>query len=238
MCNQFSGHDPSSERKPFRVSATQSGRTTETQILTGYFRGESDRPFRIVDTQGFNEPGSPDSPNSSVNLKIMTDIMKKLTEVDEVGVFLICLKTISNRITESLAYMLKYFCDIFGYKMVDSVTEKDPAVFWDNCVIAFTQVPMDAKTVSRRKRSQDGMTDDEVATDCVKALAKQLRINQSQLKYVMIDARFDEADKDEKNAFLSQSDKLYAILQKNNAAMTKAMRVAYDKFAKGNFYSC
>ena len=163
--------------------------------------------------------------------------MKKLTEVDEVGVFLICLKTISNRITDSLVFMLKYFCEIFGYKMVNSVLKKDPSVFWDNCVIAFTQVQMDAKTVSRRKRSQDGLTDDEVANDCIKALAKQLHINQSQLKYVMIDARFDEADKDEKKAYLSQSDKLYAILHKNNPSMTKAMILAYDKFTKGNLCS-
>ena len=237
MGNRFSGHDPLSESAPFPVSAIPDGRTTETQVVTAYFRGEIDRPFRLVDTQGFNEPGTPDNPKSSFNLHIMNDIMKKLTEVDQVGVFLICLPGISNRITNSLIYMLRFFRDIFGYKMLNSVPVRDHAVFWDNCVIAYTKVPMDARSVSRRIANQKQMSDDEVAKHCIKDLAKALQIDQSQLRYVIIDSCFDETVTEEKHAYLSQSEKLYRTLGRNRPAMTLAMTAAYYKIEQGNLLS-
>lgn len=233
ICNKFIDHDPLSESAPFPVSEIPDGRTTETKIVTAYFRGERDRKFRIVDTQGFNEPGCPDNPKSSFNLEIMNDIMMKLTEIDQVDIFLICLPGISNRITNSLLYMLRFFRDIFGYRMVDGVPQKDATVFWKHCVIAFTKVPMDNRNVARRLGTQRQKSDDEVAMHCIKTLTKTLDINQQYLDYVIVDALFEDSEEDEMTAYINQTDKLFGILVKNPPAMTMAMSIAYYKFEKG-----
>ena len=236
MCNRIADYLPFSETSPFPVSAIPEGRTTETKVLTAFFRGESDRQFRIVDTQGFNEPGCPDNPKSTYNLEIINDVMKKLTEVDQINVFLICLPGISNRITNSLLYMLRFFRDIFGYRMIEGIPHKDHAVFWRNCVIAYTKVSMEDKNVSKRFMTQNQMTDEEVASHCIKNLAKSLKIDQSHLKHIFIDSFFDENNAEEKTAYITQTNKLYNIMQENASAMTKAMRVAYYKIEQGNCF--
>ena len=233
MCNRFIGDSPHSQT--FRVSAITSGRTTETKVMTAFFGGNLSRPFRIVDTQGFNEPGTPDNPDSSFNLKIMNDIMKKLTEVDQVDIFLICRQQISNRITNSLIYMLNYFKDIFGHKMSEEGTCQDPDVFWDHCIIAFTKVKMD-QTSREDRLFQNRVTDEELATHCIKDLVKYLSIHQPFLNYVFIDSFYKEHIKDEQTTFSLQTEKLYKILSSNSPAMTKAMLLAYDKLGKGKHF--
>ena len=232
VCNVFIGDLPKS--KVFPVSAKSDGRTMETKILNAFFRGDPGRPFRIIDTQGFNEPGSPDNPNSSFNLQIMNDIMKKLTEVDQVGVFLICLPGISNRITNSLLYMLKYFQDIFGHKMInEEECDQDPSVFWDNCVIAFTKVKMSKTSCEDRFEAHD-MKDEDLAEIYTKDLAKRFKSEQTQLPFFFIDSFFKEGIEEEKKVFSDQTEKLYKMLTTNAPAVTKAMLLAYSRMSKGN----
>ena len=211
----------------------------ETKIFVGFFKGDPSRKIRIIDTQGFNDPGPSDSLTSSYNQQIITDVMKKLTTIDHVDIFLICLKGNTNRITSSLNYMLTIFRDIFGYKLDnEGKVECDPFVFWNRCVISFSQVPMGHKDVKRRLKNNKQMTDEELAKINIQHLAKYFQIETTQFEHVFIDSYFDKDDDEEEQNFSVSTEKLYRILDTNslNPAMTSAMLVAYDELGKGKIF--
>ena len=172
--------------------------------------------------------------------------MKKLTEIDHVDLFLICLKGNINRITNSLCYMMKLFRDIFGHKLDrDGIYLCDPNVFWNRCIIALNQVRMDHKEIKRRLRTQNQMTDDQLAERNVHDLNDYFDIKGIHLEHVFIDSFYDEEDPVEKEKFEESTEKLYQMLEKKSLspAMTKGMLDAYNELRKGrnllfNLYQC
>ena len=218
------------------MSPIQEGRTTETKIFVGYYKGDSNRKIRIIDTQGFNDPGSSDNPTSSYNQQIITDIMKKLTEVDHVDLFLICLKGNINRVTNSLHYMLKLFRDIFGQKLDnEGKCSSDPSIFWNRCVIVFTHLHMGKSDVKRRLREQNELTDEQLAVRNVDDLACYFDLKEIRLEHIFIDSFYETDDQVEKERFDKSLEKLHQMLlnKSKHPAMTKAMLMAYHDFKTG-----
>ena len=65
LCNVLTGklHDA----EEFPVSPVEEGRTHAPIIVNAFYRGEQDKPFKIMDTQGFNDPGDHENPNDVKN---------------------------------------------------------------------------------------------------------------------------------------------------------------------------
>ena len=230
LCNVLIGESHNAENFP--SSPVEEGRTHHTKIVIASYRGNKDRRFRIIDTQGFDDPGDHSNPNTIKNGQIITELMKKLTEVSDVHLFLICLKGTTSRLHASLTYMITIFKEIFGHRMKGEQPIEDPSVFWRRCVIVFTHVPMGRTSIKRRLRAQNNMTDDQIAQNHMQKLVQRFKIVNTNFEYLFIDALHEE-NVDETTKFNASIEKLYDLLVRSSPAMTKAMNIARNKLERG-----
>ena len=85
--------------------------------------------------------------------------------------------------------------------------------FWDRCVIVFTRISMDKKSIRRRERSSGNHTDDERARAYIKVIQEKFSKTMGKsLPYLFLDACYDEQDEDEEKAFKEAMDKLYHMV--------------------------
>ena len=161
LCNVLAGEKYDSRLFPASPSAV--GRTHSTCIHThASFVGDNSKPFTIIDTQGFNDPGKVGSEQSQKNNEIIHELFTKLFGVSHINLFVICLNGQNFRIHESLKYMMNLFKDIFGQKMERNRVVKDENVFWKRCAVVYTHLSMDEANIKRRKRTQCGCTDEDI----------------------------------------------------------------------------
>ena len=180
------------------VSCTQS--TCFARILFG---GEKDKLINLIDTIGF------DDPDNDTDVKIIAELVDKLVNhCDFVHHFIIAVNGQAPRMDGSLVAMIKIFQEMF--------TE----AFWDRCVIVFTRVPMDKKAIKNRKKASDGKTDDERASSYIKVVEDKFpQVKGKQLKYLFLDACYDEEDEDEEEAFKTAMDQLYTMLDSHKEGL-------------------
>lgn len=224
LCNILTVMEADSDMFP--VSAEATSKTHATTIKDAFFRGNQERPFKIIDTMGFNDPkGAEQTSVDNMDQKIITDMIKTLHEINHINVFVLCVNGQSPRMDGSLVDMLKYFEGMFG-------SVEDPLAFWSQCVIVFTRLPMDKKSIMKRLKAQKGKTDEQIAEMYKKELVKMFGKETMSLKYLFIDACYDEEDEEETLAFDKGTIELYNILSKMPQAMTKNMRNARTKLTE------
>ena len=225
-CNVFAGQPHDS--KLFPVSRYSEETTHETKIYSADFRGDRDHPVTLIDTQGFNDPNAEGESRREANQAIIMELMKKLTKVSHINVFLITVNgTTLRRINHSLLYMLRVFEEIFGHKIVKGSVAKDKDMFWRKCVVAITNIPMDKQSVIRRVGFYDVKRDKQIIRKQLSELTKELK-GLKVLKFVILDAKFRENSTEEANAFNDAVNHLYEIMSKTAPAMTEAMLLQHQ----------
>ena len=224
-CNIFVGEPHNSELFP--VSRFSEETTHETKIYSAYFRGDCDRPVTVIDTQGFNDPNAAGESRREANQAIIMELMKNLTKVSHINMFLICVNgTTLRRINHSLIYMLKVFEEIFGHRIVSGAVTKDKNMFWSKCVIAITNLPMDIKSIMRRVGHYDEISDKDIIQKQLSELTKEIGIDVP--KFVILDAKYNNTDAEEAIAFNNATNHLYSIMTNAAPAMTEAMLLQHQ----------
>ena len=191
LCNKISGHPSNSSIFPVSggaVSCTQS-----TVLGSAHFNGERDKLVGLIDTIGF------DDPNNDTDVRIIADLVDKLKNgCNYVNLFGITVNGQSPRLDGSLLAMIRIFEEMFGEQ------------FWKQCVLVFTHMPMDKKSKRLRKKNR-AMSDDEIASEYVGEVAKKFPKSKG-LRYLFLDACYDEEDEDEGVEFQRSMQALYQML--------------------------
>ena len=160
----------------------------------------------MIDTIGFDDPDKDD------NAEIISELILKLkNSCDHVNLFIIAVNGTNPRLDGSLLEMIKIFEGMFGQD------------FWKQVVVAFTKVPMDAKSKKRRLKST-GQTDDQLANKFMMELAKGKGKDGN--GYVFLDACYDEDDADEKKYAM---DELYNVHLDAAGLITSKMKEVETK---------
>lgn len=227
LCNVMMGEDHDSSKFP--ANKQSKFRTQKTTIEDGYFRGDPNRPINIIDTQGFNDPGTAGARNSDEDNMIINELMTKLTEVESVNVFVVCINGTNCRLHQSLLYMLRLFERVFGHRLQNEKPQEDRSMFWDRVMVVFTNLEMSEKSIDRRKSTQKNLTDQEILKQNLIDLSNEFKVVLN--KYEIIDALAPQkGDEFEKEAFDVAAENLYYLLSTQSPAMTKAMIMAHHKF--------
>ena len=87
--------------------------------------------------------------------------------------------------------------------------------FWGQCCIVFTRVPMYEKEIKKRQKHSNGKTDDQRAAEYMKVVEGKFDSAKGKdIKYMFLDACYDEDDDDEKEAFDKSMEELLELLEK------------------------
>ena len=101
----------------------------------------------IIDTIGF------DDPSNDTDANIISELVLRLkNHCDHVNLFIIAVNGQNPRLDASLIGMIRIIEGMFG------------DMFWNQVVIVFTRMPMDAKSVTRRSKNSNGKSDDDLGT--------------------------------------------------------------------------
>ena len=101
--------------------------------------------FSIIDTIGF------DDPSNDTDANIISELVLKLkNHCDHVNLFIIAVNGQNPRLDASLIGMIRIIEGMFG------------DMFWNQVVIVFTRMPMDAKSVTRRSKNSNWKSDDDL----------------------------------------------------------------------------
>ena len=225
LCNVIVGE--SHDADLFPASKNSMLRTQRTTIRSSNFKTDVKRPITLVDTQGFNDPGVSGSSSKVKDQEIITELMKSLTSIRHINLFVIAINGTNLRLNASLLDMLRIFEDIFGHTMVNGVVTKDPNTFWSKCRIVLTNLAMDKKSVKRRTGSYDLAADKLSLQTQLNALKNTFDIEVP--PHLIIDSLYDNEDDNEVTAFEDATEQLYNSLVKMSPAMTTAMLIQYDK---------
>ena len=233
LCNVLSGHVYDSSC--FRVAVNYEKGTENTVIKKQLFLGDEKKPFTIIDTPGFNDPDASKDSNANQDREIVNELMKKLTSVDHINLFVICINEQNiSRMHESLRYMLNYFKDIFGVKMERGAIITDINVFWERCFIVITKMPLDEASVKRRLKATKNVPSQEHFEKVIAHLKSKVLEPDNRLKitnFAFIDAHRDVESTSENETYMKECQKLYHQLCQKSPARTRAMQIAHSHSA-------
>merc|ERR1712037_176398 len=99
-----------------------------------------------------------------------------------------------GRLDGSLIAMIKIFEEMFGEG------------FWKQCVLLFTRIPMSKADKKRRAKEE---SDEERAAAYVREVEKKFPNSAGGLRYLFMDACYDEEDSDESAHFQKSMKELY-----------------------------
>ena len=215
LCNKIAGHPSNSNIFP--VSGGAISCTQSTVLGSAHFNGERDKLVGLIDTIGF------DDPNNDTDVRVIADLVDKLKNgCNYVNLFGITVNGQSPRLDGSLVAMIRIFEEMFGEQ------------FWKQCVLVFTHMPMDMKSKRMRKKNR-AMSDDEIASEYVAEVAKKFP-NSRGLRYLFIDACYDEEDGDEEEEFQQSLQTFYQMLSKapklNTSEVNENVKSEHGKLKK------
>ena len=188
LCNVITGYDHDADIFP--VSAEAVSCTQMTKFAEVFFNNNPSDPISLIDTIGFDDPSKND------DAKIIAELVLKLKEnCDHINLFVIAVNGQSPRLDGSLIGMIKIFEGMFSKEL------------WNQVVVVFTRVSMDARIKSKREKTTK-KTDDELAEDYMKVVQNQFK-EATRLKYIFLDAVYDKEDETEAKAF----DKALGVLK-------------------------
>ena len=132
LCNRIAGHDFDSDIFPVSGDATSCTQSTVFGVVS--FNGDKEKPpVNLIDTIGF------DDPNKDTDLAIIAELVFKLkNNCSYVNLFAIAVNGQNPRLDGSMVAMIKIFEQMFG------------DVFWKQCVLVFTRMPMSEMDKRRR----------------------------------------------------------------------------------------
>ena len=194
LCNRIAGHDYDSNIFPVSGGATSC--TQSTILGTAFFNGDKEKPLvNVIDTIGF------DDPKNDTDVKIITELVSKLkNNCDYVNLFGIAVNGQAPRLDGSLVAMIRIFEEMFGQG------------FWNQCVLLFTRISMN--DYAKKKRGKlNKKSDNELATEYVREVEKMFPNSAGGLRYLFLDACYDEELPEEAAHFQESMEELYKMLE-------------------------
>merc|ERR550532_499110 len=192
LCNRIVGHDYDSDIFPVSDGATSC--TQSTILATARFNGDREKPVNVIDTIGF------DDPKNDTDVRIIAELVSKLkNNCDYVNLFGIAVNGQAPRLDGSLVAMIKIFEEMFGEG------------FWKQCVLLFTRIPM-SKSDKKKRARLTKKSDEERSAEYVKEVEKMFPNSAGGLRYLFLDACYDEEDPDELAHFQASMEELYKML--------------------------
>ena len=193
LCNRIVGHNYDSNIFPVSGGATSC--TQSTILATALFSGDKEKPpVNVIDTIGF------DDPKNDTDVRIIAELVSKLqNKCDYVNLFGIAVNGQAPRLDGSLVAMIKIFEEMFGQ------------AFWKQCILLFTRISMN--DYAKKKRAKmNKKTDNELATEYVDEVNKMFPDSAGGLRYLFLDACFDEELPEEVDHFEESMEELYEML--------------------------
>ena len=193
LCNRIVGHNFDSNIFP--VSGGAASCTQATILGTALFNGDKEKPpVNVIDTIGF------DDPKNDTDVRIIAELVSKLkNNCDYVNLFGIAVNGQAPRIDGSLVAMIKIFEEMFG------------RAFWNQCVLLFTRVSMNEYAKKKREKLNK-KSDNELATEYVGEVENMFPNGAGGLRYLFLDACYDEELPDEVAHFEESMGELYKML--------------------------
>ena len=177
--------------------------------------------MNVIDTIGF------DDPDNDTDVKIIAELVSQLkNNCDFVNLFGIAVNGQSPRLDGSLVAMIAIFEEMFGEQ------------FWNQCVLLFTRITMNGADKKRRAKVTK-KSDNDRAKEYAREVEKRFPNSAGGLKYLFLDACYDEETQEEADHFHESMGELYAMLssapklatssvnknvQTENARLQNAMR--------------
>ena len=194
LCNRIVGHDYDSAIFPVSEGATSC--TQSTILGTALFNGDKEKPpVNVIDTIGF------DDPKNDTDVRIIAELVLKLkNNCDYVNLFGIAVNGQAPRLDGSLVAMIKIFEEMFGQR------------FWKQCVLLFTRISMNDYAKKKRAR-QNKKTDDQLASEYVGEVENMFPNSAGGLRYLFLDACYDEDLPEEAAHFQESMEELYRMLE-------------------------
>ena len=214
LCNRIVGHDYDSAIFPVSEGATSC--TQSTILGTALFNGDKEKPpVNVIDTIGF------DDPKNDTDVRIIAELVSKLkNNCDYVNLFGIAVNGQAPRLDGSLVAMIKIFEEMFGQR------------FWKQCVLLFTRISMNDYAKKKRAR-QNKKTDDQLASEYVREVEKMFPTSAGGLRYLYLDACYDEDLPEEAAHFQESMVELYRTFQLLEY-QTDVQRCRFDTLGKLN----
>ena len=193
LCNRIVGHNFDSSIFP--VSGGAASCTQATILGTALFNGDKEKPpVNVIDTIGF------DDPKNDTDVRIIAELVSKLkNNCDYVNLFGIAVNGQAPRLDGSLVAMIKIFEEMFGQ------------AFWNQCVLLFTRVSMNEYAKKKREKLNK-KSDNELATEYVGEVENMFPNGAGGLRYLFLDACYDEELTDEVAHFEESMGELYKML--------------------------
>ena len=224
FCNTIigQGHDA----KVFPVSFSNYSVTHATTIENRYYKNDRSRPIRVIDTQGFNDPGS------TINQKhhdyeIQAELLNKLGEVDGVHRFIICVNATNPRVPPSLVKMIETFLNAYGYRLEGEKKVTDHEEFWKRCVINFTRFSFNEEVMINRRKARESKAQIEHKTQ--EKLEMLFGFGAQGLEHFFIDSHYSKSNPEENERFHEETERLYLLLLTKSAARSYALKIALKR---------
>ena len=211
------------DSRVFPVSRSHYSVTHETTIECRYFKGDPSRPIRVIDTQGFNDPGSAII-QKHTDHDIQLELMTRLGDVDGVHLFVICVNAANPRIPPSLVRMIESFLKLYGYRVENGAKVSDPEEFWKRCVLNFTRFAFNEVAVRNRRKT--GESKSQLNVKIQEKLENLFGYSAQGLKHFFIDSFYSKDNPEEVKMFEKETENLYRFLVTKPAARTFALKLA------------
>ena len=172
--------------------------------------------------------------------EIKTDLLVKIASITQIDLFVICLNYQHPRSPPSLERMFRIFQEMFGYKLENQSLVKDHTIFWDRCVVIFTNAKMDNESIEDRMH-YGKITDDEKAEGKIKSFVQCFPGGPKRLKYFFIDSHYlgrkGTATMEAENTFIDQTREPseYLFNSERPPAMTRPMTQALHELQQSKY---
>ena len=196
LCNKITGHNYDFDIFPVSDGATSC--TQSTNMARAFFNGVKEKPpVNVIDTVGFDNPKSDSVTDTDV--RIIAELVAELkNNCEYVNLFGIAVNGQAPRLDGSLVAMIKIFEEMFGEG------------FWKQCVLLFTRIPMSKSEKQRRAKANSD--DEKRAAAYVREVEKKFPNSAGGLRYLFLDACYNEEDPEEFAHFQESMEELYKML--------------------------
>ena len=212
FCNIITGEKHDSI--VFPVSKSNVSVTHETTIKLRFFKGDQSRPIRVIDTQGFLDPGSTIF-QEHADLEIKAELFTRLGDVDGIHLFIICVNAANPRIPPSLVRMIKTFISLYGYRIENEDKISNSEEFWKRCVLNFTKFSFNEESTRHRRRTRESKSRLKLKTQ--DKLEGLFGFAAQGLKHFFIDSLYSKDNPEELKRFEEETERLYQFLLTKSA---------------------
>jgi len=192
LCNVLAGRPANGDFFP--VGHGCSSKTWETTVRQAKWNGDA------IDIEIIDTPGLDDAKGAEEDEKNITDMIKKLKDLDTIHLFLLVINGAKQRLTRSLIEIVRIFHDMFGEDFLGRTVLGVSNWSFNRNVV---------KTRGRQSKTEASLTEDLFK----KFVDAGVRFKKS-IPTVFIDSHFDRKESDENDEFKKNMALLMTELQK------------------------